>query len=327
MQSKQTIIGHEAQRAALARLVRNNKLPSTMLFCGPSGIGKMLVAQELTTTLLCSEAGGTYGGCGTCQRCALVRAGNHPDFHLFDASIEGTGKAEELRGLLYGLHLKPFYAGNRVIVLDRADLLTAQTTNLLLKSLEEPRPNTFFILLTPNRSQLLPTVLSRCQSYHFHALSDENIRSILATKYEEAELGALVALSNGSLAHLEHLQQEQGFWISSVKTLERIANGDAAAVHKFVAEVIKDKESLRQRINLLVLAARQQMLNAPEGEMLVRWAALITNLLACDYYLFSRNLSAQPILTYILGNLCSKRNEPAFTKSSLDATILSDFIV
>lgn len=327
MKPKLAIIGHEVQRAALARLIRSNKLPSTMLFCGPSGIGKMLVAQELARTLLCAEAGSAYGGCGSCQRCALVLAGNHPDLHLFDANVEGTGKADELRALLYGLQLKPFYAGNRVIILDRADLLNAQATNLLLKSLEEPRPNTFFILLTPNRAQLLPTVLSRCQSYHFHALSDENVRSILATKYQETELDALVALSNGSLAHLEHLQQEQEFWAYACKSLERIGNGDATAVPKLVAETIKEKEMLRERLNLLVLAARRQMLAAAPGQLQARWAMLITNLLQCDYYLLSRNLSAQPILSFILGNLCHKHNERAFTLSSLDATLLSEFIV
>src|SRR5947209_5936478 len=89
------IVGHTNQRHSLANIASAGKLPSALLFAGAGGIGKFLVARELSKTLFCKrfttakspeEAASLYGGCGSCHECALFESGNLPDFHVVDCS-------------------------------------------------------------------------------------------------------------------------------------------------------------------------------------------------------------------------------------------------
>lgn len=315
------LLGHQPQRSALERLHRGNKLPSAFLFCGPSGIGKRRVARELAQTLFCDTPNAPYGGCHHCPKCTLVAAHNHPDLHEFDASLEGNGATDKLRELLYNLQLTAFYGGHRVIIINNAEDLSAQSTNLLLKSLEEPRPDTHFILTASNRAQILPTVLSRCQSYHFFPLPEKEVRAVLASQFEGSELDELVTLSDGSLSNINELKDDKDFASLARKLLREIHQGRAESITKLCSELTKDKDSLGRRIHFLRIEARQQMLAATDDKIRLRWALLLTNLLDADYYLFSRNISAQGLLFEAFTSFCQSQTSDSFTLSGLDATI------
>src|SRR4051794_36910566 len=84
------LIGHEPQRRMLARLVKNGRLPSTMLFAGPAGVGKRAAAFELARSLFCTGSKSSYGGCGACKECRLVAAGNFPDCIAVDCRDRET---------------------------------------------------------------------------------------------------------------------------------------------------------------------------------------------------------------------------------------------
>ena len=129
------IVGHVAQRGMLERLVRTNRLPSTMLFAGVAGIGKKLVAQELIRTLFCLEAAPPYGGCGSCKHCRQAATGNLPDSLAVNCSDKEAFDIEQLRELMHTLGLRPFLGGVRTVILEDAEQLSIQASNLLLKSL------------------------------------------------------------------------------------------------------------------------------------------------------------------------------------------------
>src|SRR5690606_6904051 len=116
------IFGHQNQREILKVMLERKSLPHALLFAGPSGIGKSLVANELSISLLCEK--GIYGGCNSCSACSLVTALNHPDFYRVECSDKSNWGVSEIRGLLYSLHLHSFSGQHRVVLLNDADYLT-----------------------------------------------------------------------------------------------------------------------------------------------------------------------------------------------------------
>lgn len=142
-------------------------------------------ARALAARLLCEKASGHAEACGNCPSCNWFSTGNHPDFRLIEPGSDETDgldaegeldtqkkKSEQIRinqiraldnFLAIGTHRQGF----RVIVIQPAESMNQATANALLKMLEEPSSSTLFILITNNRKRLLPTILSRCQTFNF----------------------------------------------------------------------------------------------------------------------------------------------------------------
>ncbi|HEY2746281.1 MAG TPA: AAA family ATPase [Polyangia bacterium] len=152
----------EALRAALD----GGKLHHAYLFEGPVGAGKAAAARELARVLECE----TRRGCGECAQCAKVDAGTHPDVVWFDMTPKGL--TERVRELLTTLGFRPHEGRARVVIFDPAHGLApvperAEAANVLLKTLEEPPADTYFVLVTAEPKRLPVTVLSRCQRIRF----------------------------------------------------------------------------------------------------------------------------------------------------------------
>lgn len=161
------------------------RLPHALLLAGPQGGGKMAFAQALATRLLCERASGNTEACGNCPSCNWFSAGNHPDFRLIepggdeaeDIEVESEPATQkkkseqirinQIRALDDFLGIGTHRQGSRVIVIQPAEAMNPSTANALLKMLEEPSPSTLFILVTSNKRRLLPTILSRCQTFNF----------------------------------------------------------------------------------------------------------------------------------------------------------------
>jgi DNA polymerase III gamma/tau subunit len=152
----------ESLRAALSA----GRLHHAYLFEGPPGAGKAAAARELAMLLECE----TRRGCGECGPCQKVEAGTHPDVLWFDMTPKGL--TERVRELLTTLGFRPHEGRARVVVFDPAHGLApvperAEAANVLLKTLEEPPADTYFILVTAEPKRLPVTVLSRCQRIRF----------------------------------------------------------------------------------------------------------------------------------------------------------------
>ncbi|MBX7143581.1 MAG: AAA family ATPase [Oligoflexia bacterium] len=289
------ILGHERQREALTRLAQSGKLAPTLLFCGMPGIGKSLVARELAQRLLCRKSSGAL--CGECEGCRLVASNSHPDFYYFDDANSESGDVDGIRKLLHSLTLRPYYSGNRVVILDNSEALNPQSVNVLLKSLEEPRPSTYFILITTNRTLLLPTLVSRCQAYYFDTLSEKDVRTLLQSQGLTGPLDELVAAASGSLAHIEDLKNSFPARQALMAKLERIVAGNMLEACSLAQELSKDKDSLAQKLQLLRLLAHQGMLGNSDPVTKRRWAEAYEIISSQDYALFERNLNPLALLT------------------------------
>jgi DNA polymerase III subunit delta' len=315
------IIGHIRQREALFRLLTIKRLPSALLFSGQSGIGKRLVAEEVAKTLLCDEVSSNpkMGGCGSCPSCAFIQARTHPDLHQLDCGTD-AGSVESVRELLCGLGLKSFRGGARIAILNRSDELNLQAANALLKSLEEPRPDTYFVLIAANSARLPSTILSRCQRWHFERLSDVEVKKVISDRALEVP-DDVISLAEGSV-ELATILSGSAIPVAEItEALDAISRGDQTALVGLVRSLAADKETLPQKLIILRTHARQQMdLTLDSNERAMMWATFLSNVVEADRLLFDRNFNPALILFSILSTLDPKRAR-TFTEVPLSGNL------
>lgn len=225
-----TLLGHAGQIQNLRCSTAGGRLAHAYAFVGPSGIGKKRFACELARCLLCeNHTDAELESCGECSSCQQVAAGTHPDLlnvslpegkrilpiRLFIGEDETRGK----EGLCYDLSLKPMSGRRRVAIIDDAEAMNEESANSLLKTLEEPPPDSVLILIATSADLLLPTIRSRCQVVSFLPLSSTDVRQLLLREgvtADEGEAAQAALLSGGSLdsarqlldPHLRNLRDE-----------------------------------------------------------------------------------------------------------------------
>lgn len=201
------------------RAVRRRRTAHAYVFVGPDGVGKRLVARNIAQALFCERIpDDELDACGECPACKQVRAGTHPDLltvacpegkrelpiELIAGSTENRGR----EGLCRDLALRPMSAERRIAVIDDADKMNEESANALLKTLEEPPPGSILFLISASLDALLPTIRSRCQPIHFHALPEQDVAELLLELGLTADAGAAqqaAALSEGGLATARQL--------------------------------------------------------------------------------------------------------------------------
>ncbi|MGB7481464.1 MAG: DNA polymerase III subunit delta' [Burkholderiaceae bacterium] len=164
------------------------RLPHALLFHGAEGIGKTCFAEAFAQALLCQAPDAEGHACGTCASCGWFAQGNHPDYRCVrpealeaaddDEAADEDGKKgaksktpskdiriDQIRALADFMNISTHRRGVRVVLLYPAEALNAPAANALLKTLEEPPPDTVFLLVTHNPDRLLPTILSRCRKF------------------------------------------------------------------------------------------------------------------------------------------------------------------
>ncbi len=164
----ETLYGNQPIKIYLQKALEENRLPQTLLFSGVEGIGKSLFAKELAKHLL-------QGG--------RIDAETHPDLHVIrPEGKSGLHSIDAIRTLIDQVYEAPFESSGKVFILHDAERMQAPSANALLKTLEEPSPDTTIILLSSAPQEIIPTILSRCMKLPFQPLPEEAIASILTEK-------------------------------------------------------------------------------------------------------------------------------------------------
>jgi DNA polymerase-3 subunit delta' len=195
-----SIKGHAQQIAILEKQSISGRLPNAYLFAGPNAIGKGLVAKFLSRDLACLvERPRPFGGCGKCIGCRKVLSDNHPDRFYIEAE-DLQIKIGQIRELGLSLHFHPLESQKKVVIVDEAERMNESTANSMLKILEEPPPDTHFILISASPHMLLPTIRSRCQKIYFQPLRNPEVIELLVEKgYSQKEATKIAKLSGGSV--------------------------------------------------------------------------------------------------------------------------------
>ena len=200
--SFQSIIGHEAAISRLRAAIRNGRLAHAYIFAGPEGLGKTLAARAFAKAILCETRGDD--ACGACVACRKFEHGNHEGFETIGP--EGAGqlvKIEALRQLQHRLAFASAGGEHRVVVIEPAERMRAETANAFLKTLEEPPPGVVMILITAQPAALLDTILSRCQMVRFAPVARDDIGQMLTGQHSAPPDAAALAaaMSDGSPGH------------------------------------------------------------------------------------------------------------------------------
>jgi DNA polymerase-3 subunit delta' len=201
------IIGHRRLTALIARAIERDSLPPTLLFAGPSGVGKWAVARAAAQTVNCLErvkptaTDLAIDACGKCRSCDRVARGVHVDVIGVEPDDKASIKIDVIREVLGQTSYRPFEGRKRVVLIREADTLEPASQNSLLKSLEEPPPGTMFILTTAVPGALLPTVRSRCMRLRFGRLTSSEIAAALIRDHDYSDVDAkqTAPIADGSI--------------------------------------------------------------------------------------------------------------------------------
>jgi len=280
------LLGHRAQQTLLSRAIARGALPQSLIFVGPEGVGKRLMALAVAQRLNCltvADDAPDADACGTCNACRRIALGTHPDV----AIVPGEAKVDEVREQIQAAPFRPFEGRRRVFVFDDAHLLLPQSQNALLKTLEEPTRSSQFILVTSRPDGLLPTVRSRCPQLRFGRLDIDDVASLLVERQGLSPMAAreVAVAADGSPGRAiadaspmgESLRAlaERVIAVAASSPIERLraaaalAEADKKGKRAFGARAVSDRDMLRERLDALGVVVRDLGIEAAGGDR--RW--------------------------------------------------------
>ena len=245
----------------LTNAVERDRVHHAYLFVGSRGTGKTSMAKILAACLNCAD-GPTVTPCGRCQSCVSIAAASSLDVIEMDAA--SSNSVDDIRALRDSVAYAPVSGRQKVYILDEAHMLSTAAWNAFLKTLEEPPPNTVFVLATTEAQKVLPTVIDRCHRFDFQRPTIEQIATVLdrVARAESIEIGpeAVAVLARhaagsfrDALGTLEQLQTYAGSTVALadvlavlgisdvellVHALDAVAAADARAVLGVVAAAV-----------------------------------------------------------------------------------------
>jgi DNA polymerase-3 subunit delta' len=251
------IKGQDRQIDILINAIKRGTVAHAYLFTGIPGIGKGTTATAMAKALNCKANNGDF--CDGCISCKKIEHRTHPD--IFWIEPEGDYiKIDQIRRMQEQIKYTLYEGKKKVVILDKAERMNPQSSNCLLKTLEEPPPYTILILLTSTPYQLLPTIRSRCQIVMFQPLSEELTAGMLREKYgeETEELELTASLAAGSLG--KAMQWMESSTLKKRKELLEKVNllnkGSVTEIFDLAESLSKDKETIMEKLDFFRLWLR-----------------------------------------------------------------------
>ena len=292
-QSFAEILGQEHVSATLSNEVNGGRISHAYLFTGPRGTGKTSTARILAKALNC-EKGPTSEPCQVCEACVAITNGSSLDVFEMDAASHSG--VDDTREILSGVSLGTAGGRKKVYVIDEVHMLTTQSFNALLKTLEEPPDHVMFVLATTEAHKVLPTIVSRTQRFDFRRITAEvleqhlgNVAKLESIEIDQEALAFLARHAEGSardaLSALDQLasfggpikldqaeellgkRAEDSFF----EIFDAIAAGDVGAVFRSIQSFVAQGRDLRQLAFDALEHTRSLLLlkSAPDAEHLL----------------------------------------------------------
>ena len=171
--SFETLVGQENIARTLKNSIKRGQLAHAYLFCGPRGVGKTSTARIFAKTINCADPGPDMEPCGKCESCLSFAEGRSYCIHELDAA--SNNGVDDIKALIDQVRIPPQTGKYSVYIIDEVHMLSSSAFNAFLKTLEEPPAYAIFILATTEKHKILPTILSRCQTYDFNRITVEGI--------------------------------------------------------------------------------------------------------------------------------------------------------
>ena len=171
--SFESLIGQDNIARTLKNSILRGQLAHAYLFCGPRGVGKTSAARIFAKTINCSHPTDDMDPCGECESCLSFKEGRSYCIHELDAA--SNNGVDDIKALMDQVQIPPQVGRYSVYIIDEVHMLSQSAFNAFLKTLEEPPAHAIFILATTEKHKIIPTILSRCQTYDFNRISIPDI--------------------------------------------------------------------------------------------------------------------------------------------------------
>ena len=228
--SFETLIGQDTIARTLKNSILRGQLAHAYLFCGPRGVGKTSTARIFAKTINCMHPSANMEPCGECESCVSFAEGR--SYCIYELDAASNNSVEDIKTLMEKVQIPPQVGNYSVYIIDEVHMLSQAAFNAFLKTLEEPPSYAIFILCTTEKHKVLPTILSRCQTYDFNriGISDmvRNLRGIAdkeGVKVDDESLHVIAQKADGAMRDaLTIFDQTVAFCGSDIKYADVIRN-------------------------------------------------------------------------------------------------------
>lgn len=279
-----SIIDQKQPIQILTTLIKKGTIPHALLFTGIEGVGKLAAAMTFAMACNCTtqinnqkNSQDISGPCDQCRSCKKIKSDNHPDI----IHIKPSGhfiKIAQIRSLCQILAMKPYEARYRVVIISDSQAMNPQACNALLKALEEPPDHTILILMAMQRSDLLQTIVSRCQHIRFSPIPPKIIKEHLVQEkgVDPDEAMIIAAMANGSLAKAVSMSQTK--WINRrdwlIKAIgldqpESLSSKPIGLILAFAERLSKNKGTLLDSLEIIKTWVRDLVLYKYHPEKII----------------------------------------------------------
>lgn len=215
------LVGNEEIKKLLKEALETNNVSHSYMFSGISGIGKKLFAIEFAKEIMCLE---NHECNNTCDSCIKFNAESNPDFSIVIPDGNSI-KVNQIRSLQEDIAKKPIISNKKVYIIENADLMSEESQNCLLKTLEEPPEYANIILIVSNESRMLPTIKSRCVILKFSKINNQDLLKSASNLTEEQ-----VELLDGSFEKLPELEAKTEEYESVKRIVDTLKNKELVDV-------------------------------------------------------------------------------------------------